>query len=117
MDMSIAPLTNEVHNMIVEFEFKVKGVCPMAGAYTGTCHITYLPKDKFVDVNLLSYRQFGARVIAENMVLAIYLDMEVTVGADIPIKIELNVSSESHGPIFIRYNPSCFDWRRIRQYL
>ena len=117
MDMSIAPLTNEIHGMVVEFEFKVKGICPMAGAYTGTCHITYLPKFKFVNVELLAQKQLEARLIAENLVVAIFMDMVSVVGIEVPIKIELNVSSESHGPIYIRYNPSCLNWRRIRKYL
>jgi len=117
MDMSIAPLTNEIHGMIVQFRFKVKGKCPLAGAYTGTCHVTYLPKDKFVDVELLAARQYDARVIAENLVLAVYLDMVATIGTDVPIKIEMNVTSGTHGPIYISYNPSCFNWSRIRQNL
>jgi len=117
MDMSVAPLTNEIHGMVVCFDFKIKGICPLGGVYTGTCEVTYIPKEKFVDVELLAARQFGARVIAENMALAVFLDMVATVGIEIPIKIEMAVTSPSHGPIHLSYNPSCFDWSRIRQYL
>ena len=117
MDMSIAPLTNEIHGMVVDFKFIVKGICPLGGVYTGTCQVTYIPRDRLVDVELLAHKHFGARLIAENMVLAIYLDMQATVGEDIPIKITLVVTSETHGPISISYNPSCFNWSRIREYL
>lgn len=117
MDMSIAPLTNEIHGMMVDFKFKVKGICPLGGVYTGTCQVTYIPREKFVDVALLAARQFGARVIAENMALSVYLDMVATVGIDTPVKIELAVTSETHGPIKLSYNPSCFNWSRIRDYL
>ena len=75
MDMSIAPLTNEIHGMIVNFEFAIKANCPLAGAYAGICSVTYLPKFKLVDVELLAGRQHGARLVAENLVLAIFMDM------------------------------------------
>ena len=117
MDMSIAPLTNEIHGMMVVFKFKVKGICPMAGVYTGICQVTYIPKDKFVDVAALAFKYQGARLIAENMALSVYMDMKTTVGAEVPIKIEMNVTSETHGPINLSYNPSCFNWSRIRDYL
>jgi len=117
MDMSIAPLTNVIHGMIVNFEFAIKANCPLAGAYAGICSVTYLPKFKLVDVELLAQKQLGARLIAENLVLAIYMDMESIVGIEVPIKIEMDITSEFHRPIHISYNPSCLNWRRIRKYL
>jgi len=117
MDMSVAPLTNEVLGMMVEFTFNVLGRCPMAGVYKGTCQVTYLPRDKFVDVEALAAKYDGGRLIAENMALSVYMDMQAIVGTEAPIKIEMAVTSETHGPINLSYNPSCFNWSKIRQYL
>jgi hypothetical protein len=118
--MSIPVLFEKALGMVVLFNFEVEGVCPlesdMGGTYHGICTVSYLPETIFVDVaRLQSKYKEGNRLVVENLAMAIYLDIESVVGNEIPIIVDLIIEpTKDHGRIRALINPTCFDWKELR---
>jgi len=118
--MPIPVLYGKALGMVVSFQFEVSGICPlesgMGGTYYGICTASYLPESYYVDVaRLQSKYKEGNRLVAENLAVAIYLDIESAVGNEIPIMVDLIIEpTKDHGRIRTLINPTCLDWRELR---
>jgi len=118
--MAIPVLLGKALSMVVAFNFEVSGICPlesgMGSTYYGMCYVSYLPETSYVDAARLQakYKE-GNRLIAENLALAIYYDIETAVGNEIPILVDLIIEpTTDHGRIRAIINPTCLNWKELR---